>query len=219
MVPKQLLTFAVILFSVATALSASAAAPSGGGSGSGITFKGSKRYALLWNINHMRSIEASNITALGRADGPMVAMEVGMPFSICLNLNYLENKSAEVTWKGVADTPVEFYGYLVDLGLKATIPIGWFQPWIGAGYGWGVFTFSNPVDREVDNFLIGVYSRGSRSVHSAYGYGGVDFRFGTSGIRLSFMVRRPTTDAISEIGNQTYNMQIDSFGAGFYADL
>jgi len=53
----------------------------------------------------------------------------------------------------------------------------------------------------------------------AYGYGGVDFRFGTSGIRLTFMSRRATTDAASKIGNQTYGMQVDTMALGIFADM
>ncbi|NJM09965.1 MAG: hypothetical protein HC883_03490 [Bdellovibrionaceae bacterium] len=76
----------------------------------------------------------------------------------------------KVQWKGSADTPVQFYGYTVDLGAKFTLPLGFFQPWIGGGYGWGVLTYSNPEDREFDNFMIAIYSRGSRSTNRRLGW-------------------------------------------------
>lgn len=197
---------------------ASVPAFSSGNPTSGISFKGSKRFALAYTINQVSEIKSENINDFDRADGYSAALEMGMPFSVFAFVNYFQNRDVKVKWKDSPDTPVEFYGYLVDLGVKATLPLGFFQPWIGAGYSWGVLTFSNPDDREVDNFMIAIYSRGSRNVIAPMGVGGVDISMGTAGLRFAYSARQLTTKKSSLIGDEPYDMTMGNVWLGFWVN-
>ncbi len=184
-----------------------------------VSFAGSKRLALFYAPVAISNINASNITRFSQAQGAGFSFEVGMPFSICLNGQYFENRDVRVNWKGSPNTPVEFYGYVLDLGIKVTLPTNVFQPWLEAGYGVGVLTFSNPNDRETSSAMIGVYSRGSRSSYGAFGAGGLDIMMGTSGLRVSYTLRAQTTDLSAQIGNQPYDMTLATWGFGVFANL
>lgn len=201
------------LFFTGTAL---AADKSGVG---GFSLGSSKRAALVYGFNSVSDIHSDTINKYNRADGVSLAYELGMPVSVFAHVNYYQNRDVKVTWKGAPETPVQFYGYTADLGIKFTLPLNAFQPWLGGGYGWGVLTYSNPADREFDNFMIGIYSRGSRPTHSPFGVGGIDISLGTSGVRLAYMLREFTTKKSSYLGNNPYDMKMASFFAGFFVNL
>ena len=209
-----------VSFCVLVLMGSSLSFAAGGGSSSkGITFAGSKRLALGYAMHSISRVDSTSLAGLTGARGISADYEMGMPFSICAGGVYIENKHVDVTWKGVTPTPIEFYGYFVNLSAKFTLPLGFFQPWIGAGYSWGVLTVSNPRDRETNSYLIGVYSRGSRAVRAPFGYGGVDLSFGTSGIRIAYTVRRSISDDLEEIGNQSLDMTLSTLTMGIFANF
>ncbi len=181
-------------------------------------FKGSKRLWALYQDNVASQIQSPNITQFNGANGASFGTDMGMPFSFVFGLSYYQNKDVRVAWKGTPNTPIEFYGYLMYAGIKATMVVGFFQPWIGAGYSLGVFTMSNPADRDSNNAMIAIYSRGSRTASGPFGFGGIDFHMGSSGIRLSYSLQQISTDPAVEISNQSYNMTMAQYGVGIFAD-
>lgn len=91
-------------------------------SSSGVNFKGSKRFGLMYGAGQIQDIEADTINDFSSTKGVVAAYEVGMLFSIFATVNYFENRGVKVTWKGVANTPVEFYGYMVErIGKSITL--------------------------------------------------------------------------------------------------
>ena len=121
-------------------------------------------------------------------------------------------------WKGTANTPVELYCYLVKLGLKFTLPTPFLQPFVGGGLNFGVFTYSNPQDREFNSFMIAVYSRGSQTIKHLYGEAGIDLKMGTSGLRFSAKQNKIVSNKVEEIGHQPYDVNMLTYSMGVFAN-
>lgn len=67
--------------------------------------------------------------------------------------------------------------------------------------------------------MIGIYSRGSRSVAAPFGVGGLDLAFGTSGLRVAYSLRGVTSKKSSSLGEQPYDMKIAMLMIGFWVNL
>jgi|GEM_PF-6486463 len=183
------------------------------------SFLTNNRFAINYAMNEFKDIKATNINQFKWAHGVNLDYEFGAPLVIVSGLNYFQNKDVQVSWKGSPNTPVELYGYLVKLGLKILLPIGFFQPWVGGGYSFGVITYSNTRDRETSNFSVVLYSRGSQTVKQFYTTAGLDIALGSSGIRLGAEQRSIRTALVSEIGDQPYDAEIVTYSAGVFTNF
>lgn len=159
-----------------------------------------------------------NSDTLKSSKGFMFTRELGWPFGIETGLTYLYNKDVKVTWNNTADTPVEFYAYFLLIGIKITLPLPIIQPWVSAGYGFGKMIMSNTHDREYDNYLIGINTKGTEHAGTQYYRAGLDLPIGSaSGLRFSATQLTPDTGKSTQVGSDTYNMKIINYGLGLFA--
>lgn len=159
-----------------------------------------------------------NEDTLKTSKGFLFIRELGWPFGIETGLSYLYNKDVKVTWNNTTNTPVEFYSIFLLIGIKITIPLPLLQPWVSAGYGFGKMIMSNTHDREFDNYLIAVNTKGTEHAGSQYYRAGLDLPIGSaSGLRFSATQLTPDTGKSTQVGSDTYNMKIINYGIGLFA--
>ncbi len=159
-----------------------------------------------------------NEDTLKTSRGFLLTRELGWPLGIETGLSYLYNKDVKVTWNNTVNTPVEYYSIFLLIGIKITLPLPILHPWVSAGYGFGKMIMSNTHDREFDNYLIAINTKGTEHAGTQYLRAGVDFSIGSaSGLRLSATQFIPDTGKSTQVGSDTYNMKIINYGLGLFA--
>lgn len=194
----------------------------GGGGGAPLNFMklGPTRISTFYSSAGITDIKTSNISGLKSATFGGFEYDFGYPAAVDLGVLYLQHRGdSTATWQGAANTPVEFYAWVLHLGLKFFFPTKYLIPWFSLGLAGGEVTLSNPNDRTTNDFRVAFADRGVRTMnltgHLAIGLD-VVFGDGKQGLRFSHAYIPFTTPNATEIG-ASYDMtfRVNSIGVVF----
>ncbi len=135
-----------------------------------------QRVSLAYGEGDFVGLNSPNISHLPRLKSFSGGNDVFTPISLHLGFRETYTQEAEMSFDGGAPTRGEIYFTLGELGLKIFLPLGFLQPWAGAGYLAGTGAFTNPRTRGNDTYLAAFESETS-SVWGSYWHAGIDIMF------------------------------------------
>jgi hypothetical protein len=160
-----------------------------------------RRVAIAYSEGDLVGLNSSNISRLPRIKSFSAETDVFTPLSLHLGFSESYTQEAEMSFDGGAPTRGEIYLTTAQLGLKLFLPLGFLQPWAGAGYIGGTGAFTNPRTRGNDSYLA-AFEKETSSVWGTYWHAGLDINFiWNLGIRGFFQEDAIKTGRYSNLQN------------------
>lgn len=158
------------------------------------------RASAGYGFSTIKNVEPAEVSDFDKPRSLWQEADFMLPVSIHFGVRETWDDSANVDFYGKGVKPGEIYMTAFQLGAKFTLPMWFFQPWVGAGVTGGFVAISDPTNRNTHDWRV-AFDKITKAVRGLYWQAGVDIMTPLLSVRAGVMNEKIETDRFSNLND------------------